>query len=279
MSWLPRLVAVVAALGLVLSGTAYAVDAPRSGISTPTTGASVAVGVPLLVTGIAYNGEAGGIISVELSVDGGTTWFEAGTTESWRYIYTPTAAGELTIVSRASTASTTGVWTSPITVYVGGAGTPPPIGCRCYFLLPDAVVAKDSDLEAVELGMRMRFDRDGSVTGITLRRGTYSGPVTVRVWSGAGELLGEEVGSGQEVMLSSPVPVTAGADYVVSYYTPAGGYASTERYFTGSVIRAPFSAPHDGVSGAGVYRYGVGGGFPTDTWRDSNYWIAPYFQP
>ncbi|HEX6339444.1 DUF4082 domain-containing protein [Umezawaea sp.] len=278
MSWWSRLVAVVAAVGLVLSGTAYAEDAPRSVVLTPTTGASVEVGVPLLVTGTAHNGEAGGIISVELSVDGGTTWFEAGTGEHWRYIYRPTAVGELSIVSRAVTASTTGSQTGPVTVHVGEAGSPPPVGCECFFSLPSAVVADDEDLNAVELGMRTRFDRDGEVTGIGLLRGAYGGPVTARVWSGAGDLLGEQVGGGTRILFDPPVPVKGGADYVVSYHTPAGGYASTERYFTGTVVHAPFTAPHDGVSGAGVYHYGDGGGFPTDTWRDSNYWVAPYFR-
>ncbi|MCS7481957.1 DUF4082 domain-containing protein [Umezawaea endophytica] len=278
MSWLPRLVAVVAALGLVLSGTAYAADNPMSVVSTPTTGAGVEVGVPLLITGIAHNGEAGGIVSVELSVDGGDTWFEVGTTESWRYTYTPPEAGDVTIVSRASTASTTGAWTSPITVHVGGAATPLPVLCSCYFQLPDGVVVNDQDAEAVELGMRTRFDRNGSVTGIAFRRGTYPGPVTARVWSGAGDLLAEKVATGTRILFDAPVPVTAGADYVVSYYTPAGGYASTEDFFTGTVVSTPFSAPHNGVSGAGVYHYGDGGGFPTDTWHDSNYWVAPYFQ-
>ncbi|HWO60944.1 MAG TPA: DUF4082 domain-containing protein [Umezawaea sp.] len=278
MSWLTRLVVLVAALALVLSGTAYAADNPRTVVATPTVGAGLEVGIPVLITGIAFNGEAGGIVSVELSVDGGDTWFEVGTTESWRYVYTPVEAGDVTIVSRASTASTTGLWSSPITVHVGGAGTPPPVGCTCYFLLPDGVAVPDSDVQPVELGMRTRFDRDGVVPGIALHRGTYTGPVTARVWSGAGELLGEKVGTGTRILFDTPVPVTAGADYVVSYYTPAGGYASTEDFFTGTVVSAPFSAPHNGVSGAGVYHYGDGGGFPTDTWHDSYYWVSPYFQ-
>ncbi|HEX6339441.1 DUF4082 domain-containing protein [Umezawaea sp.] len=278
MSWLAKLVAVVAALSLVTFGTAYARNAPVAAVITPTAGASVPVGVPVLFTGIAVNGETGGITSVELSVDGGSTWVEVGTTESWRYVYTPTEVGDLTVVSRAATAAGMGEPTAPRTVHVGSTGPLRPISGLYYFLLPDAVSAADTDAEPVEVGMRTRFDRPGSITGVALRRGSYAGPITVRVWSSAGVLLGEQVTAESRIMLTTPVPVTADEDYVVSYYTPEGGYRSSEHYFTGTVVSMPFTAPHDGVSGAGVYRYGVGGGFPTDTWHDSNYWIAPYFQ-
>jgi hypothetical protein len=60
-------------------------------------------------------------------------------------------------------------------------------------------------------------------------------------------------------------------EYVVSYYTSEGGYASTEDYFSASMVIAPYTMP----KGAGVYSYG--GGFPADTWNDSNYWIMSNF--
>lgn len=74
----------------------------------------------------------------------------------------------------------------------------------------------------------------------------------------------------------TPVPVEPDRDYVISYYTPQGGYAMSENYFTGTLVQAPFTAPHDGTRGAGVYRYG--GGFPTDSRHDSTYWVQPEFQ-
>jgi hypothetical protein len=38
-----------------------------------------------------------------------------------------------------------------------------------------------------------------------------------------------------------------------------------------------FHAPYIVRADAGVYRYGEGGGFPTDTWHHSNYTIYPSF--
>ena len=50
-------------------------------------------------------------------------------------------------------------------------------------------------------------------------------------------------------------------------------------YFaTNGVDNAPLHALADGVDGAnGVYRYGAGGGFPTNTWQSSNYWVDVVF--
>ena len=66
---------------------------------------------------------------------------------------------------------------------------------------------------------------------------------------------------------------------MVSYYAPAGHYADDNGYFSQrGVDNAPLHALADGVDGAnGVYRYGTGGGFPTDTSQASNYWVDVVF--
>ena len=283
---MPRLLAIVAVSAAVLATllpgpAAVAADHPMTTIHTPTAGAGLDVGVPLLITGGAVNGEAGGIISVEISFDAGTSWEQAGTTESWAYTHTPAQAGTLTMIARASTSTVVGVPSAPRTVYVGSAGSPPSMSCPCFVNLPNLPglpVVDDPDQEAVELGLRVRPDRDGYITRLSIIRGTYEGPLVGRVWSGTGTLLAEQTsaagsGYGQDIVLTTPVALEAGEDYVVSYYTPAGGYAATEYYFSGTLVTGPIMAPHDGTSGAGVYHYGVGGGFPTDSWHDSNYWV------
>lgn len=285
----PRLLVALAAAAVLLpvlgTATAHAVDNPYSTIRTPTAGAGIEVDVPLLVTGGAFNGEAGGIVSVEISFDAGANWDQVDGLETWSYLYTPDTAGALTLVTRASTASVVGAATVPVSVSVGSAGSPPSRLCPCIFwlpTLPDRPVIDDPDTEAVELGLRLRPDRDGHLTGMTVRRGTYTGALVGRLWSSGGTLLAERTsasGSGlyQSIPFTTPVAVDAGETYVVSYYTPSGGYAATEYYFSGTVVDAPFAAPHDGSTGAGVYHYGVGGGFPTDSWHDSNYWVLPTF--
>lgn len=103
------------------------------------------------------------------------------------------------------------------------------------------------------------------------------------MWSSAGQLLGtvtfsgETAGGWQQATLATPVSVTAGTTYVVSYYAPNGRYAGDSGYFaTSGVDNAPLHALADGQGGPnGVYRYG--GGFPTDSWRSSNYWVDVVF--
>ena len=78
---------------------------------------------------------------------------------------------------------------------------------------------------------------------------------------------------------ASPVPITAGTTYVASYYAPVGRYSVNNGYFASNgVDNAPLHALADGIDGAnGVYRYGAGGGYPTNTWQSSNYWVDVVF--
>jgi hypothetical protein len=276
-----RLATTLLALLLVPVAPALAADRPYATIHSPGDGTSVPLNTPLLVAGGAFNGETGGITTVEISTDGVNWTTVDAHTENWSTVLTPSAPGPVTISARANTASTPGPVTERITFHVGGSTTPPLHGETKLFLpvRPDRPRIADPDPNAVELGLRTRFDRAGSIPAVVIGRGGYTGPVTARVWAPDGTLLAEQAAPGavhsQRITFSTPVPVQPGADYVVSYYTPAGGYAASENYFEGGVVRAPFHAAPD----AGVYRYGVGGGFPTDTWNASNYWVEPVFQP
>ncbi|MFT7834637.1 DUF4082 domain-containing protein [Saccharothrix sp. BKS2] len=291
MSRLPKLLAAIAAGTLLLTGPAHAQDAPSATVFTPTTQSGVEVGVPLLVTGSSFSANPQEIIATELTFDGGETWV---TTElirvlswsrtDWRHTHTPEVAGEVTIAARAVTAAGPGPTGPAVTVHVGGATVPQPLNCsiRCEFISHHAPEVDDADTLPVEVGVRVRVDRPGQVLGASLLRGAHRGPIALRMWSEDGELLAERTwdhpGRMAEIDFPTPVPVEPGHDYVVSYYTPLGGYSTSENYFTGTAVRAPFTAPHNGTHGAGVYRYGVGGGFPTDSWHDSTYWVQPEFR-
>ena len=78
----------------------------------------------------------------------------------------------------------------------------------------------------------------------------------------------------------TPVSVTANTTYVVSYHTNAGNYAINGGYFAAAgVDNAPLHALATGVDGLnGVYLYG-GGGFPTQSFNASNYWVDVVFVP
>ncbi|PWK80775.1 molybdenum-dependent oxidoreductase-like protein [Lentzea atacamensis] len=273
-----RLAVLLLALVLLSPTPAIAADNPRATLSPPSEGVSVPLNEPLLVIGDAYNGEAGGVIQVDVTTDDGATWTSIDTQSYWSLVITPTTPGPLTIKARAHTASTVGPVQSLRTIHVSGT-TLPPLSGETFLMLPrtQQPVVKDIDDQAVELGLRITVDRPGSLVGVHLRHGNYTGPVTARVWSSNGTLLAEQAVPGavygQRVTFNTPVPVAPGNEYVVSYYTPSGGYVSTENYFTGNLVQTPFRTPVN----AGVYRYG--GGFPTDTWNSSNYWLMPIFQP
>ncbi len=148
-------------------------------------------------------------------------------------------------------------------------------------------VAADPDTSAVELGVKFRSDVNGTACGVRFYKGsTNTGTHVGKLWSSGGTLLAQatftnETASGwQQVNFSSPVAITANTVYVVSYHAPNGHYALNEGGFTTTgVDTPPLHALQNGVSGGnGVYLYGAGG-FPTNTFASSNYWVDVVFIP
>jgi Domain of unknown function (DUF4082)/Bacterial Ig domain len=307
MSWFARALVAAATTAAVLApaGTAAAIEPPLpfsgnlyADIRTPTTGATVQVGEPMLIAGRALgSGEGVQIDSVQVSVDGGATWddvaFGGGThgTYVWSMIYTPTEPGALTIEARTS-------WeqfrqTIPpqvVDVTVGPAGPPPAAACPCELDLPElpgGTAQPDPDLNPVELGVRFQLDRDGFITGLrVLRPGTPgSGEVEGHLWGPDGTLLAaaqtvpqmSRFGNSFLVTFAEPVPVSAGQTYTAGYFTAGTQYDSTELYFSGVLLQPPFRTPLDEIGGAGVYAYADAPAFPTSTWNRSNYWVTPIF--
>lgn len=140
----------------------------------------------------------------------------------------------------------------------------------------------DPDRKAVELGVRFSASVEGTVTGIRFYKSAKnSGTHTGSLWSADGKKLAgltftNETSSGwQTARFAKPVAVKAGTTYVVSYHTKVGAYSVDEGYFdkprTSGVLTAPGRAN-------GVYKYGQPG-FPTKTFRGSNYWVDPLFVP
>jgi len=158
--------------------------------------------------------------------------------------------------------------------------------CTIWPSTATPAVAADPDTDAVELGVKFRADEDGFITGIRFFKGAgNTGTHLGRLWSSTGAQLAsatftDETASGwQQVSFASPVPITAGTTYVASYYAPVGRYSVNNGYFASNgVDNAPLHALANGIDGAnGVYRYGAGGGYPTNTWQSSNYWVDVVF--
>ncbi|MFI5453833.1 MAG: DUF4082 domain-containing protein [Isosphaerales bacterium] len=78
---------------------------------------------------------------------------------------------------------------------------------------------------------------------------------------------------------TTPVAITAGATYIASYFAPVGHFVDDTNYFASSgVTNGPLTALSNSAAGGnGVYLYGTSGGFPTNSYQSSNYWVDVVF--
>ena len=91
--------------------------------------------------------------------------------------------------------------------------------------------------------------------------------------------VGESVAGWQEATFSSPVAITAGQVYVVSYLAPNGGYSYTGNYFASDYVSGSLTAPSTSSSGGNaVYKYNAGPVFPSSSGRGANYWVTPVYE-
>jgi hypothetical protein len=157
---------------------------------------------------------------------------------------------------------------------------------------PKVVVANDA--LPVELGVRFYPKENGKITAIRFYRGTQgTGSFRVRLYDTNGAILGQAntfeglpaaLPGWASIAFSTPIVVEAGKIYVAAYYAEAGAYAYDNLYFLESGRYTPFlAAPPEGDLPDGgattVYKYSPGGGFPTDTYLATNYWVDVSFTP
>jgi Bacterial Ig domain len=87
--------------GLVAGAPSTDTTPPASTITSPASGASVAPGGSLTITGTAADGGGGVVAGVEVTVDSGATWHPATGTNSWSYTFSPARPGTFQVRSRA----------------------------------------------------------------------------------------------------------------------------------------------------------------------------------
>ena len=142
------------------------------------------------------------------------------------------------------------------------------------------------DTNNLELGTRFKVEQSGYITGVKFYKGpTNTGVHIGKLWTNSGQKLtqatfiGETATGWQTVYFSTPVNVTAGNTYVVSYNASNGGYAYDRYYFTKQLTNGILTAPADSSAGAnGVYIYASqGDGFPNKTYLKTNYWVDVVF--
>ena len=133
----------------------------------------------------------------------------------------------------------------------------------------------------IELGTAFTVSQSGSVTAIRFYKGSgNTGTHTGTLWSAAGARLatvtftGETASGWQTASLATPVALTPGQGYVVSYYAPVGRYSASANYFATQRTSGPSVA----VTGAnGRYAYGAPGAMPTLSYRSTSYLVDVVF--
>ncbi len=159
-------------------------------------------------------------------------------------------------------------------------GTPPDgVNVFADTATPASVGWDDED--PINVGMKFVPDVDGTVTGMRFYKGPENtGTHTGALWTATGGPLasatfGTETASGwQSVRFPTPVAVTAGTTYVVSYHTAVGRYAATINGFAqAGVVAPPLRVPQ----GGGMYGYGPSG-FPGSA-TGHNFWVDVFFRP
>ncbi len=290
------------------NGTAYtfsvtATNATGTGPASAPSNSVTPGPVPTAPTGVVAATAGSGAASVSWTAPSG------GTVTS--YTVTPlagTTAGTPVVVSGsppATTATLTGLTngtTYTFTVIAGNSAGPGPasaasnqvtplasLKCPCNLFGTKTPTTVDSgDGSSVNLGMAFTTDTNGFITGARFYKATTNtGTHVADLWSTSGQLLAQATFSGetasgwQQVTFASPVQVSAGTTYVVSYYAPSGHYSLTSNGFANAVANPPLYAPSTSTAptGNGLFVYAGGPTFPNGTYNASNYSVDPVFAP
>ncbi|MBB2911628.1 hypothetical protein FHS43_002901 [Streptosporangium becharense] len=269
--------------GLIPASASPDTSRPASVIDTPSPNASVPSGTTISVEGTANDTGGGVVAAVEVSFDGGNRWFQAKGRTRWQYSWTTGAAGQVTIMSRAVDDSGNVQGTPNERIVTVVAACP----CTLWPASTTPALASGGDPAAVEVGVKFQATRPGHISGIRFYKGVQNtGTHVGNLWTASGQLLAtatftNETASGwQQVNFATPVPVSSDTTYVASYHAPNGNYSITRPYFTRSHGSGVLTAPSSGSSGGnGVYRYGAASGFPTASFKSTNYWVDVVFTP
>jgi hypothetical protein len=193
---------------------------------------------------------------------------------------TPPVATAVTVSVFGDAAAPRDPGPSPSFTAALAAASDAPVGVFSDDVVP--VTPVDPDQRSVELGLRFAPKTDGTVSALRFyRTADNTGPHVGTLWGPDGEVLARATfddtaspDGWQTVALEPAVPVHAGVLYTASYVAPSGRYAADEYWFTQATETAELTVP----AHAGVYAYGAGG-FPTQVYGDSNYFVDVTFQP
>ncbi|OJU86039.1 MAG: hypothetical protein BGO11_04160 [Solirubrobacterales bacterium 70-9] len=144
---------------------------------------------------------------------------------------------------------------------------------------------------SVELGVKIRSSVSGTINGVRFyKAATNVGTHVGSLWTMSGQLLAEatftnESASGwQQVTFATPVQIEPNTTYVAGYLAPNGHYSVNGPNLTAGIVNGPLTAESDsselsGTEGNGLFAYGSGVTFPTQSYNASNYFVDVLFTP
>lgn len=248
--------------------------------SSPTAPGGAVVGTPVTITGTAT--DSGGVVGgVAVSINGGPS-HPANGRSSWAYTWLPTSSGSFNIRSRAVDDS--GNIETP-SAGINVTVDPRPCPCTIWSASTVPINSSTNDTSAVEVGVKFRSSVAGYISAVRFYKGALNTRTHIgNLWTSTGTRLAsvtftnESAGGWQQANFATPMAISANTTYVVSYFAPAGGYASNSTYFTQGVDNAPLRALADGEDGGnGVFTYSSSSSFPTQTFHSTNYWVDLVF--
>lgn len=242
-----------------------------------------------------------GVSAVGATTSARVTWTASesdGDSTLTGYTITPyigaAAQDPMTVGATATSATVTGLTNgSPYTFTVkanNGVGSSPqsspsnvvtPQSTIFDFATPTTIDGNDPD--PIEVGVKFTSDISGSVTGVRFyKAAANTGTHTGSLWNTTGTRLAQvtfanETASGwQSATFATPVAITAGTQYIVSYFAPQGRYSASS-FGNSTVDNGPLRTVNNNVSSNGVYAYSVASVFPTNSYQGSNYWVDVLF--
>lgn len=159
-----------------------------------------------------------------------------------------------------------------------------------FFPSTDPVLyTSNTDQGSIELGVNFTPKVDGDITGVRFFKpagatGTHIGSLYAQATGtplGQATFTNETASGWQTVTFSHPVPVTAGTNYVATYYSQVTDYAATTHYFDTPPPVNPYLNffQSDGTHVNGVYGSSATPVMPQNTFNGANYWVDVTFSP
>jgi hypothetical protein len=261
------------------------VAAVSGGAQSATVGTSFASALQVKVTDGSSNPVANLPVTFAAPVSGASATFGAlnsttVNTNSSGIAVSPIPKANNTTGSYTVTASVTGI--APVTFNLTNTVVVPVTTNLFGTIAPTTAFAEGTP---VEMGMKFRSDVNGTIVGVRFYKSNVENTThTGSLWSRTGTLLatgtftGETASGWQQLTFTTPVAITANTTYVVSYHS-GGAYFATNNFFsTTGFDNGPLHGLKDGIDGAnGLYSYGPGTVFPTQSYQAANYWVDVIF--